>query len=235
MVDFEMVEQDVFCNWKQACDYVGDSRFLSELEELYFHYSGFASVEVEDGTYDRVYLDGYFKLCARDVNELKKSVLVIYSSAIVDHNIIIDGVVRDDLFQKFLVFDEELHIGTGKGERENEINYPNDIHYNYNDLKRVCDANGIEHHESVSQSTPQSNPALNAEDEITLRVIGAMACMLAMNKDLEGSLHNQQHISEIIIDDLFEMLRGMGLEIDGREKFLYEKLISNGVKSILDT
>jgi hypothetical protein len=225
-----MDEHDVFCNWKQACDYVGDSRFLSELEELYFHYAGFASVEVERGTYDRVYVDGYLKLYATDVNELKKEVPVTYSSAIIDHNIMINGVVREDLFQKFLVFDDELLIGAGHGEQDNEINYPNDIHFNYIDLNRVCDDYGIQRHDSESQSKP-----VNLEDEIVLHVIGAMACMLAMNKDLEGSLQNGQHISEIMIDDLFDTLSGMGLTIDGRRKFLYEKLISQGVKTILDT
>lgn len=58
--------------------------------------------------------------------------------------------------------------------------------------------------------------------------------MLAMNNDLEASLHNQRHISEIIIDDLFIMLSGMGIEVDGKQKFLYEKLISEGVKSIIE-
>jgi hypothetical protein len=58
--------------------------------------------------------------------------------------------------------------------------------------------------------------------------------MLAMNNDLEGSLQDEQYMSEIIIDDLFAMLRGMGVEVDGKQKFLYEKLISEGVKSILE-
>jgi hypothetical protein len=228
MDDYQMDEQVVFCNWKQACDYVGDSRFLNELEEFYFHYNGFASVEVERGSYDRVYVDGYLKLNARDVDELKNKLPVTYSSAIIDHNITINGVVRDDLFQKFLVFDEELLIGEGKGEQDNEINYPNGMHFNYNDLNSVCDAYGIQRHESEQQSKPA-----NIEAELPLQLVGALACMLAMNKDLEGSLHNEQHISEIILDDLFEMLSGMGLEVDGKQKFLYEKLISEGVDIIL--
>ncbi|MCG8012189.1 MAG: hypothetical protein JAY64_10870, partial [Candidatus Thiodiazotropha weberae] len=67
-----------------------------------------------------------------------------------------------------------------------------------------------------------------------LNLIGALACMLAMNNDLEESLRDGQHISEIIIDDLFTMLDGLGVEMDGKKKFLYERLISKGVKSILD-
>jgi hypothetical protein len=238
MEDFEMDEQVVFCNWKQACDYVGDSRFLNELDEFYFHYNGFASVEVERGSYDRVYVDGYLKLNERDVNELKNKVPITYSSAIIDHYITINGVVRDDLFQKFLVFDEELLIGEGKGEQENEVNYPNGMHFNYHDLNSVCDAYGIHRQESEPLSKPQSKPQskpVTTEGEFPLQLIGALACMLAMNKDLEGSLHNDQHISEIIIDDLFEMLTGMGINIDGKKKFLYEKLISEGVKTILDS
>lgn len=227
-----MDEQGVFCSWKQACDYMGDSRFLGELKELYFHYKGFASVEVERGTYDRVYVDGYLKLYDRDINELKNRVPVTYSSAIIDHNITINGVVRDDLFQKFLVFDEELLIGTEKGERENEINYPKDIHFNYHDLNRVCDAFGIQRRESKPQPKAVK---VEDRDKVALHVIGAMACMLAMNKDLEGSLQSGQLISDIIIDDLFEMLSGMGLNIDGRQKFLYEKLISKGVDTILES
>jgi hypothetical protein len=230
MVDFEMDEHQVFCDWKQACDYVGDGGFLNELQEFYFHYNGFASVEVEQGTFDRVYVDGYLKLNATDVNELKNNMPVTYSSAIIDHNITINGVVRDDLFQKFLVFDEELLIGEGKGEQDHEINYPNDIHFNYNDLNSVCDTYGIQHHKSEPQSRP-----IDIEGEFPLQVIGALACMLAMNKDIEGMLHKEEPISEIIIDDLFEMLGGMGLNIDGKQKFLYEKLISEGVKKILDS
>jgi hypothetical protein len=225
-----MNEQGVFYSWEQACDYVGDSRFLNELDELYFHFCGFASVEVESGTFDRVYVDGYLKLYSPDVIELKKNLSVTYSSAIIDHNITINGVVRNDLFQKFLVFDDELLIGEGKGTLDNEFNYPQDIHFNHTDLNRVCDAYGIQRPESEPISKP-----LIVEEETTLKVIGALACMLAMNNDLEGSLQDEQYMSEIIIDDLFAMLRGMGVEVDGKQKFLYEKLISEGVKSILES
>jgi hypothetical protein len=224
-----MNEQGIFYSWEQACDYVGDSRFLKEFDELYFHFNGFASVEVESGNFDRVYVDGYLKLYPTDVNELKKQLPVTYSSAIIDHNITINGVIREDLFQKFLVFDEELVIGEGKGELENEFNYPNDIHFNHVDLSSVCDVYGIQLPESELNSKP-----IVVEEELTLQVIGALACMLAMNNDLEGSLHDGQHISEIIIDDLFAMLSGMGVELDGKQKFLYERLVSDGVKTILD-
>jgi hypothetical protein len=225
-----MNEQGVFYSWEQACDYVGDSRFLNELDELYFYFCGFASVEVEGGFFDRVYVDGYLKLYSTDVNELKKSLPVTYSSAIIDHNITINGAVRNDLFRKFLVFDDELLIGEGKGEQDNEFNYPHDIHFNHTDLKRVCDAYGIQRPDSEPTSTP-----VVIEEEVTLKVIGALACMLAMDSDLESSLQDEQNMSEIIIDDLFIMLSGMGVEIDGKQKFLYEKLISEGVKSILES
>ncbi|MES9992003.1 MAG: hypothetical protein ABW098_08620 [Candidatus Thiodiazotropha sp.] len=225
-----MNEQGIFYSWEQACDYVGDSRFLNELDELYFHFAGFASVEVERGNFDRVYVDGYLKLYQSDVSELKQKLPVAYNSAIIDHNITINGAIRDDLFQKFLVFDDELLIGSGKGEQDNEYNYPDDMHFNQIDLNRVCDAFGIQRPELEPQSKP-----LIVEDEVMLKVIGALACMLAMNNDLEASLQDEKHISEIIIDDLFAMLEGMGVDIDGKQKFLYERLISDGVKSILES
>ncbi|MGD8911522.1 MAG: hypothetical protein PVI97_19865 [Candidatus Thiodiazotropha sp.] len=225
-----MNERDVFYSWEQACDYVGDSRFLNEVDECYFHFSGFASVEVESGTFERVYVDGYLKLYSTDVNELKKNLPVSYSSTIIDHNITINGVVRNDLFQKFLVFDEELLIGEGKGALENEFNYPQDILFNYTDLECVCDSYGIRR----TNSEPQTQP-LVVEEQIALKVIGALACMVAMNNDLDSSLQDEQYMSDIIIDDLFTVLDGMGIEIDGKQKFLYERLISEGVKSILDS
>jgi hypothetical protein len=229
MFEKKMDEQAIFCNWKQACEYVGDDSFLKEMKELYFHYKGFASVEVDNGTFDRVYVDGYLKLNSTDVNELRKKLPVIYSSAIIDRNITINGVVRDDLLRKFLVFDDELLIGADKGEHENEINYPYGIHLNYYDLNRVCSTYGIERRESGSQTQLD-----DVEDKDSLQLIGALAYMLAMHKDLEGSLQSRQHISEIIIDDLFEMLSGIGFDVDGKQKFQYEKLITDGVKTILD-
>lgn len=225
-----MNEQGVFYSWEQACDYVGDSRFLNELDELYFYFNGFASVEVESGTFDRVYVDGYLKLYSSDVTELKTNLLVSYSSAIIDHNITINGVVRKDLFQKFLVFDDDLLIGESRGEQDNEFNYPRDIHFNYTDLSRVCDAYGIQH----TVSEPVSKP-LVVEEGVMLKLIGALTCMLAMDNDLDSSLRDQQNLSEIILDDLFVMLSGMGVDLDGKQKFLYEKLISEGVKTILES
>jgi hypothetical protein len=225
-----MNEQDVFYSWEQACDYVGDSRFLNEVDECYFHFKGFASVEVESGSFERVYVDGYLKLYSNDVNELKKNLPVTYSSAIIDRNITINGVVRNDLFQKFLVFDEELLIGEGKGALDNEFNYPQDILFNHIDLERICNAYGIRR----TNSEPESR-SLVVEEQVALKVIGALACMVAMNNDLDSSLLDEQYMSDIIIDDLFSVLDGMGIEIDGKQKFLYEKLISEGVKSILDT
>ncbi|MEW8395418.1 MAG: hypothetical protein AB2707_04585, partial [Candidatus Thiodiazotropha sp.] len=84
------------------------------------------------------------------------------------------------------------------------------------------------------ETEPHSKPVI-VEDEVMLKVIGALACMLAMDNDLEASLQNEQHISEIIIDDLFAMLDGMGVDIDGKQKFLYERIISDGVKTILES
>jgi hypothetical protein len=84
---------------------------------------------------------------------------------------------------------------------------------------------------SLSQDSQPLDPSEDGYDQMSL--IGALACMLAMNNDLEGSLRNGQHISEIIIDDLFTMMGGLGIDVDGKKKFLYERLISKGVKSIL--
>ncbi|MCU7868846.1 MAG: hypothetical protein KZQ72_08770 [Candidatus Thiodiazotropha sp. (ex Cardiolucina cf. quadrata)] len=227
-----MNDDVIFYGWKEAGEYVGDSRLLKEIDELYFHYIGFASVEIEEGTFDRVYVDGYLRLYQADVNELKREMPVTYSSAIIDHNMSINGAMREDLFQKFLVFDDELLIGAGRGDAENEFNYPGDLRIHQSDLIRICNTYGIPP-VSESDEIAVSKPSF-IEDEDMLEVIGALACMLAMNNDLEGSLQDGQHISEIIIDDLFSMISGLGIAIDGKKKFLYERLITDGVKSILE-
>jgi hypothetical protein len=188
-------------------------------------------------------VDGYLRLYANDVNELKRGLPVTCNSALIDQHIIINGVVREELFQKFLVFDDELLIGQSVEKGESAYNYPADISFYHEDLHGMCSRIGIQsdaddnlsaNSQSVSllQDSQPLDPSEKGHDELSL--IGALACMLAMNNDLDGSLRDGQHISEIIIDDLFEMLSGIGFDVDGKQKFQYEKLITDGVKTILD-
>jgi hypothetical protein len=224
---------DIFYSWEDACHYVGDEKVLKEINELYFHFSGFASVEVQERSYERVYIDGYLRLYPADVKELKRGMPVTCNSALIDHHISVNGVVREELFQKFLVFDEELLIGMSIEKGDNAFNYPLDISLHQDDLSRMCDNIGLHPVGDVEISTPSQPVDASEEEQDKLMVIGALACMLAMNNDLEGSLQENQHISEIVIDDLFTMMTGLGVEVDGKKKFTYERLISKGVKSIL--
>jgi hypothetical protein len=230
-----MNDADVFFSWEEARQYVGEEKMLREIEQLYFHFAGFASVEIEERVFDRVYVDGYIRLYPIDSKELKRGLPVTCSSAIIDHHMSINGAQKEEFFHKFLVFDDELLITTEVTDKENTFNYPADICFHQDDLNQFCESIGVlpgtQMHESLS---PVSELDTHTEEEVDkLNVIGALACMLAMNNDLESSLQNGQHISEIIIDDLFTMMGGMGVDIDGRKKFLYEKLISSGVKSLL--
>ncbi|MCG7915223.1 hypothetical protein A3194_00160 [Candidatus Thiodiazotropha endoloripes] len=245
-------DDETFLSWENACRFVGDEKILREIEELYLHFAGFASVEVEERSYERVYVDGHLRLYPTDVNELKRGLPVTCSSALIDHHMSINGVVREELFQKFLVFDDELLIGLSVNKGSSAYNYPSDISFYHEDLHQICDRFGIKPGVPVDPSpdtqslTPpsESQPLIPSSDSLPLEtsensldelnLIGALACMLAMNSDLEESLRDGQHISEIIIDDLFTMLDGLGVDVDGKKKFLYERLISMGVKSILE-
>ena len=227
-----MYDADVFFSWEDAGQYVGEEKLLKEIDELYFHFSGFASVELEERSFERVYVDGYVRLYSADVNELKRGAPVTCGSALIDRHISINGAHREELFQRFLVFDDDLLIGMDLQQEENSFRYPVDIFFHQNDLNRFCESIGIHPGGQPSDSWPVSGQ-VDEDEADKLNVIGALACMLAMNNDLEGSLRDGQHISEIIIDDLFTMMGGLGVEVDGRKKFLYERLISSGVKSIL--
>ncbi|MEW8323853.1 MAG: hypothetical protein AB2606_14495 [Candidatus Thiodiazotropha taylori] len=245
-------DDESFLSWDDACRFVGDEKILREMEELYLHFAGFASIEVQERSYERVYVDGYLRLYPADVNELKRGLPVTCNSALIDHHMSINGVVREELFQKFLVFDDELLIGLSVDKGNNAYNYPSSISFYQEDLHQMCDRIGIKPGVPADPSpdsqpltptpdsqllTPSSDSHSLDSSESTLdelNLIGALACMLAMNSDLEESLRDGQHISEIIIDDLFTMLDGLGVEMDGKKKFLYERLISKGVKSILE-
>ncbi|MEJ2423685.1 MAG: hypothetical protein P8101_04370 [Candidatus Thiodiazotropha sp.] len=230
------VDCDLFMNWDEASRYVGEEKLLRELSSLYFNFSGFASVEVSARSFERVYVDGYFRLYPSDIEDLKKGMTISYSSALIDQNISINGVCREDFFQKFLVFDDELQIGRALQDGENSFKFPRDIHFNQQDLDRFCESIGLKPGEPLGQKGGGAVLlAVDPEEELgKLKLIGVLACMLAMNNDLDGSLQDGQHISEIIIDDLFTMMSGLGIDMDGRKKFLYERLISSGVKSVLE-
>jgi hypothetical protein len=230
-----MNEIDQFLIWEDASSYVGEEKLLKEIDDLFFSFSGFASVEVSERSYERVYVDGYLKLYPSDVDELKKGMTVSYSSSLINPYMSINGESREELFQKFLVFDDELLIGKEVRMGENAFKYPADVYIKQDDLHQLCRTIGIHPGESVQHKSRQdlSMEPADAEQEKE-KLIGVLACMLAMNSDLESSLHSEQHLSEIIIDDLFTMMSGLGIEMDGRKKFLYERLITDGVKSVLE-
>ncbi len=228
-------DSDVFLSWEEASRYLGDEKLLKEIPALFFNFTGFASIELSERSFERVYVDGYFRLYPSDIDELKRGMTISYSSALIDHNISINGVIREDCFQKFLVFDDELQIGGTVKNGDNTFKYPTDIHFNQLDLDRFCESIGLRPGEPRQSTASGDLLGSEAEDEPEkLKLIGVLACMLAMNNDLEGSLQDGQHISEIIIDDLFTMMSGLGIDMDGRKKFLYERLISCGVKSVLE-
>ncbi|MET0049793.1 MAG: hypothetical protein ABW095_01785 [Candidatus Thiodiazotropha sp.] len=229
-------DSDVFLSWDEASHYVGEEKLLKEIPSLFFNFTGFASIEVSERSFERVYVDGYFRLYPSDIDDLKRGMTISYNSALIDRNISINGVIREDCFQKFLVFDDELQIGGTLKNGDNTFKYPSDIHFNQIDLDRFCESIGLRPGESLSRSESTDRILLSdsEDEEERLKLIGVLACMLAMNNDLEGSLQDGQHISEIIIDDLFTMMSGLGIDMDGRKKFLYERLISSGVKSVLE-
>ncbi|MEJ2394387.1 MAG: hypothetical protein P8Z77_06290, partial [Candidatus Thiodiazotropha sp.] len=104
----ETVKNERFLTWREACVVVGDKRVLKELDELYFHYAGFASVEMGQKSYDRVHVNGFLRLYPADVKDLRQGIPVGCNSALVNGFMSINGSYNKDLLEKFIVFDDEL-------------------------------------------------------------------------------------------------------------------------------
>ncbi len=215
---------------------VGDKRVLRESQELYFRYTGFASVEMREKSYDRVHVNGFLRLYPADVKDLLQGIPVGCNSALVNVFMTINGTYNKELLEKFIVFDDELVIGTGSEtspKDEMNLSYPSSIYYRESDLIKLCDRFGLipsdVDSELVSDSALQS---VNPEREVDLLcMVGGLTCLLARQKGVDDT-QEWHHLSDAFIDELFELMDGFGFSVDGKNKFRYERLISEGVKFV---
>jgi len=58
-----------------------------------------------------------------------------------------------------------------------------------------------------------------------------MSCLLARHKGVDCT-QAWHHLSDAFIEELFEIMSGLGISIDGRSKFELERLIGEAVKFI---
>jgi hypothetical protein len=230
----ETVRSERFLPWREACVLVGDKRVLKESDELYFRYSGFASIEMGEKSYDRVHVNGFLRLYPADVKELRRGIPVGCNSALVNPFMAINGSYDKALFEKFIVFDEELVIGVGNETSPgDDLFYPNSIFFSESELLRLCERFGLTpsevDSEFISDSTLQSS---SPEREVDLLyMVGGLSCLMAKHRGIDFT-QEWHHLSDSFIDDLFELLEQLGVSVDGKNKFRYERLISEGVKFI---
>ncbi|MGD8909457.1 MAG: hypothetical protein PVF13_05125 [Chromatiales bacterium] len=230
----ETVRNERFLPWREACMLVGDKQVLKESDELYFRYAGFASVELGEKSYDRVHVNGFLRLYPADVQDLRRGFSVNCNSALVNDFIEINGSFNNALLEKFIVFDDELVIGAGAEPSPNDdLTYPSSIYYRESELLKLCERFGLipkgGDFDQISNSTLQRvNSAREAD---LLYMVGGLACLLARQKGI-GDSQEWYHLSDAFIDDLFELMVGLGILVDGRNKFRYERLIAEGVKFI---
>lgn len=231
----ETVKNERFLPWREACILVGDKRVLKELDELYFRYTGFASVEMGQKSYDRVHVNGFLRLYPADVKDLRQGIPVGCNSALVNGFMSINGSYNKDLLEKFIVFDDELVIGAGtEASPHDDLTYPSSIYYRESELLKLCDRFGLTPSEVdsdwVSDSSLQSS---NPEREVDLLcLVGGLSSLIAHNKGVDFA-QEWHHLSDAIIDELFELMEGLGVAVDGKNKFRYERLISEGVKFVM--
>ena len=226
----EMVRNERFLSWDESCRYVGDESVLNETNELYFRYAGFASVEMGEKSYDRVHVNGYLRLYPSDVNDLRHSIPVGCNSALINGYMAINGSYNKELLEKFIVFDDELVIGVdGKGGGENAIDYPSGIFLRESDLLRLCDRFGLSPVGVESEPMQQSLKPERGTD--LLCMVGALSCLLAHQQGVDYT-QEWQHLSDSFIDELFEVMERLGIPTDGKNKFAFERLISEGVKMV---
>ncbi len=228
----ETVRNERFLPWREACVLVGDKRVLKESEELYFRYTGFASVEMGEKSYDRVHVNGFLRLYPADVKDLRRGIPVGCNSALVNHYMAINGSYHKDLVEKFIVFDDELVIGSGnESSDEDDLVYPTSIFYRESELLRLCERFGLIPTEVDSDLIPDSSlQSANPEREIDLLyLIGGLSCLLARLKGVDENLE-WHHLSDAFIDELFQTMEELGVSMEGRNKFRFERLISEGLK-----
>ena len=230
----ETVRNERFLPWREACVLVGDKRVLKESDELYFRYSGFASVEMGEKSYDRVHVNGFLRLYPADVKELRRGIPVGCNSALVNQFMAINGSYAKELLERFIVFDDEVVIGVGnESTSADDLRYPNSIYFRESELLRLCDRFGLTPSEVDSELLPDSTMQTgNPEREVDLLcMVGGLSCLLARAKGVDDS-QEWHHLSDSFIDELFELLGGLGVPVDGRNKFRLERLISEGVKFV---
>jgi hypothetical protein len=231
----ETVRNERFLPWREACVLVGDKRVLDELNELYFRYTGFASVEMGEKSYDRVHVNGFLRLYPADVKDLRRGMPVGCNSALVNSYMAINGSFNKDLLEKFIVFDDEVMIGAGpETSPDDYLVYPSGIYYRESDLHTLCRRFGLIPTEVdsglVTDSSLQSS---NPEREVDLlNLVGGLACLLARQRGVDY-FQETHHLSDAFIDELFAVMEGLGISVDGKRKFLYERLISEGVKFVV--
>ncbi|MCU7795757.1 MAG: hypothetical protein KZQ73_06650 [Candidatus Thiodiazotropha sp. (ex Semelilucina semeliformis)] len=224
----EMVRNERFLTWGEACRYVGDEGVLNETDELYFQYNGFASVEMGEKSYDRVHVNGFLRLYPADVKDLRSNMPVGCNSALVNGFMSINGSFTKELLEKFIVFDDELTIGVGsKSSSDNDLDYPSSIYFRESDLVKICDRFGLSPAGAETESVPHSKK-LEREEEL-LRTVGALSCLLAKQKGVDYT-KEWHHLSDSFIDELFDMLGSLGISTEGKSKFVFERLISEGVR-----
>jgi hypothetical protein len=228
----ETVRNERFLSWREACVLVGDKRVLQESDELYVRYTGFASVELGEKSYDRVHVNGFLRLYPTDVKDLRHGIPVGCNSALVNNFMAINGSFNQEFLEKFIVFDDELVIGAGMETSPNDdLVYPSSIYYRESDLLKLCERFGLVPTEVDSDLIPDSSlQSVNSEREVDLLcMIGALSCLLARQKGV-GDSQEWHQLSDAFIDELFELMEGLGIAVDGKNKFRYERLIAEGVK-----
>jgi hypothetical protein len=231
----ETVRNERFIPWREACVLVGDKRVLNELDELYFRYTGFASVEMGEKSYDRVHVNGFLRLYPADVKDLRRGMPVGCNSALVNSYMAINGSFNKELLEKFIVFDDEVMIGAGSETSPDDyLVYPSGIYYRESDLHELCLRFGLTPSEVDSGLvTDSSLLSANPDREVDLlNLVGGLSCLLARQGGVDDS-HETHHLSDTFIDELFEVMEGLGISVDGKRKFLYECLISEGVKFVI--
>lgn len=227
----EMVRNERFLSWAEACRYVGEKGVLNEIKQVYFRYAGFASLEMEEKSYDRVHVNGFLSIYPADLNDLRSGMPVGCNSAIVNHFMAINGSFNNDLQEKFLVFDDEVEITAGRLDKlgDAEIAYPEGIYFLEQDLLSACQRFGLQ--PGKFEEIPSLH-RLNPERELDLLcMVGAMSCLLARRKGVDCT-QEWHHLTDAFLDELFETLQGLGVAIDGKDKFEFERLIAEGVKFV---
>lgn len=230
----ETIRNERFIPWRAACILVGDPQVLKESQELYIRYTGFASVEMCERSYDRVHINGFLRVYPSDMKDLLRGIPVGCDSALVNDFMTINGSYNNELLEKFIVFDDELVIGADStASSESDLVYPSCIYYRESDLLKLCDHFGITPSETDSYLVTDSalhNASPKREMDL-LRMVGGLTRLLAQQKGIDFT--REWHcLSDAFIEELFELLEELGIRVDGKNKFLYERLILEGVRSV---